>query len=163
MNDPLLVGVLHSLAHLHEQFEAFTGVKALPITMLGDRDTFNVLHCEVGSALIGRSGIKNASDIRVIHQGKGLTFALEPGDDLLGIHAPLDEFKRDLAANGLHLLGLVNLAHATFTDFLEKAIITNPGRGGPSRRVRFSRVEILRWRLVRGHCAAFSSDGISLR
>ena len=52
----------------------------------------------------------------VIHQGQGLTLGLEPGQDLLGIHAQLDDLQGDLARDRLGLLGQVDRGEPTLPD-----------------------------------------------
>ena len=58
----------------------------------------------------------------MIHQRQGLPLGLEPGDDLAAVHAGLDDFQGDPAADGLGLLGHVDDAHAPFADLLEQAV-----------------------------------------
>ena len=60
--------------------------------------------------------------LRMIHQGEGLFFRRESGDDLLRIHARLDDLQRDFAADRLGLLGHVDHAHAPLADLLEELV-----------------------------------------
>ena len=53
VDDPLLVGVLDSVADLHEQLQPLLDIQSLPIAVLGDGDTGNVLHDEVGPSSVG--------------------------------------------------------------------------------------------------------------
>ena len=50
----------------------------------------------------------------MIHQRHGLPLGLEAGDDLVGVHARLDDLERDLAADRLDLLGDEDQAEAAF-------------------------------------------------
>jgi hypothetical protein len=54
----------------------------------------------------------------VVHHRQCLTLGLESGHDLLGVHAGLDDFQRYKAADGVGLLGFVDLTHAALADFL---------------------------------------------
>ncbi len=55
----------------------------------------------------------------MVHQGQGLAFGFEAGDDLAGVHAGLDDLERDPAADGLFLLGQVDHSHAAFANQLQ--------------------------------------------
>ena len=58
----------------------------------------------------------------MVHQGQGLPLGLEAGDDLLGVHARLDDLQRDLAADRLLLLGHIDDAKAAFADLLAELV-----------------------------------------
>src|SRR6266699_2773976 len=57
----------------------------------------------VGEGVTRRSRIKHLGDVRVVHHRQRLPLRLEPGDDLLGVHAQLDDLERDAATHGLGL------------------------------------------------------------
>jgi hypothetical protein len=56
------------------------------------------LHDEIGEASISRTGIEDAGDTGVIHDGQGLAFLLKAGQNGGGIHAGFE----DLDGNALH-------------------------------------------------------------
>lgn len=58
----------------------------------------------------------------MIHQRQRLALGLEPGDDLLGVHAQLDDLQRHAPTHRLGLLRHVHHATATFTDFLQQLV-----------------------------------------
>jgi hypothetical protein len=58
----------------------------------------------------------------MIHQSEGLSLGLEAEDDLLGVHTPLDDLEGHPPAERSLLLGFVDLAHATRTDFLQNLV-----------------------------------------
>ena len=58
----------------------------------------------------------------MLHEGKGLGFGLETGDDLGGIHAELNELESDTATERTSLLGEINDPHATAAEFLEQGV-----------------------------------------
>ena len=58
----------------------------------------------------------------MVHQRQRLPLGLEPGDDLLGVHAQLDDLERDPAAHRLLLLGHVDHAAAAFADLLQQLV-----------------------------------------
>jgi hypothetical protein len=58
----------------------------------------------------------------MVHQCQRLPLGLEPGDDILGVHAELDDLERDAAMNGFLLLGHVNHATTAFADLLEQFV-----------------------------------------
>jgi len=50
VDDPLLMGVLHRVAHGNEQFQALAGREVVLVAVLGDGDAFDEFHDEVGAA-----------------------------------------------------------------------------------------------------------------
>ena len=79
-----------------------------------------------GRPLSVLAGVEDLGDIGVIHHRQRLPLGLEPGDDLGGIHARLDDLERDLAADRLFLLGHVDDTHAPFADLLEQLVGPDP-------------------------------------
>jgi hypothetical protein len=55
----------------------------------------------------------------VIHQSQGLPLRLEPGNDLIAVHARLEHFQRNTAPNRFVLLSQVNDAKATLTELFD--------------------------------------------
>ena len=66
--------------------------------------------------------IEHLGDVRMIHHRQRLALGFEAGDDLLGVHAQLDDLERDAAAHRFLLLGHVDHAAAAFADFLEQFV-----------------------------------------
>jgi hypothetical protein len=122
VDDALLMGVLHGLADLDEEPEPIGNGELGLVAVVGNRDAADQLHHEVGAARIRGAGVEDLGDVRVIHQREGLPLGLEPGDHLAGVHARLDDLQRDLAADGLGLLGHVHDAHAAFADHLQELV-----------------------------------------
>ena len=58
----------------------------------------------------------------MIHHRQRLPLRFEPGDDLPGVHAQLDDLERDAAAHRLLLLGHVDHPTAAFADLLEQLV-----------------------------------------
>ena len=54
-----------------------------------DRHALNQLHHEEGPAVVGRAGVEQLGDVRMVHQRDGLPLGLEPRQDRLG-RATLD-------------------------------------------------------------------------
>ena len=79
-------------------------------------------HHEVRPARLGRAGVEHLGDVRMVHQRQRLPLGLEAGDDLLGVHAQLDDLERHAAAHRLLLLGHVDHAAAAFADFLQQLV-----------------------------------------
>ena len=61
----------------------------------------------------------------MIHQRQRLSLGLEARDDLLGVHAELDDFERDAPANRLFLFCHINHAASAFSDLLKQFVATN--------------------------------------
>src|SRR5262249_18882385 len=77
-----------------------------------------------------RARIQHLGDVGVVHQGQGLAFGLEAGDDLPRIHAGLDDLQSYFAANRLLLLGHEDDAEAAFADLLNELVRPDHGAGG---------------------------------
>ena len=122
VDDPLLVGVLHGPADQDEQLQPLGDRELLAVAVLGDRDAADQLHDEVGPARFGGPGVEDLGDVGVVHHRQGLALGLEAGDDLLGVHARLDDLQGHLAAHGLRLLGHVDDAHAPLADLLHQLV-----------------------------------------
>ncbi len=58
----------------------------------------------------------------MVHHRQRLTLALESGDDLLGVHAGLDDLERHAAADRFFLLGEVDDTHAPLADLLAELV-----------------------------------------
>ena len=113
VDQAFLVRVLNRLADHDEQPQSFASIEFLPITEFGDRSAFHELHHEIGSPRIGRSGIQHRGDVWVIHQGQRLSFGLKSRDNLLSIHARLDDFQSHHTTHGNLLLGSIDDTHAS--------------------------------------------------
>jgi hypothetical protein len=129
VDDALLVGVLDGLADRDEQLQPLPGVEPVLVAILGDRHPLDQLHHEVGPAGLGGAGIQHAGNIGVVHQRQGLAFGLEPGDDLVGVHARLDDLQRHAASDRVFLLGHEHGAHPTLADLLEQLVGTDTRAG----------------------------------
>ncbi len=73
--------------------------------------------------------VEHLGDVGMIHQRQRLPLGLEPGHDLLGVHAQLDDLERHPAADRLLLLGHIDHPAAAFADLLEELVAANPVAG----------------------------------
>ena len=136
VDDPFLVGVLHGVADRDEEPEPFRGGLFLLVAIVGDAHAAHELHDEKRPAGGGGAGIEDPRDRGVIHHRQRLPLRFETRDDGRGVHAKLDDFQRDLAADGLALLGAKDRAAAALADFFEQVVTSNlfaRGFGGPRR------------------------------
>ena len=125
MNDPLLVRVLDGLANFDEQVDPFLGGEIGLVAVIGDADAAHQFHDEIWAAGFGRSGIKHLGDVGMVHHGQCLPLGLEPRDDLLGVHAQLDDLQRDATAHRLGLFRDIDHAAAAFAHFFQKLVAAN--------------------------------------
>ena len=58
----------------------------------------------------------------MVHHRQRLPLRLEPGDDLLGVHAQLDHLEGHFAADRLLLFGHIDHAAAAFADLLQQLV-----------------------------------------
>ena len=122
MDHAFLVRMLNSVADIDEQLEPLSNRQAVLIAVVRQLDTTHQLHREVGAAVLGGAGVQDLGDIGMLHHRECLPLGLEAGQDLLGVHAGLEDLQRDSAPHRLDLLGLVDDAHAAFAEHLENAV-----------------------------------------
>jgi hypothetical protein len=115
--------VLNRMAHREEQFQPFPDRHPLPIAVLCDGYTLDVLHYEVRPALGRGACVDDSCNIRVVHHRQRLALVREASEYLAGVHPEFDDFKRYTAANGFALLGQVHSAHTPFAE-RSKDVIT---------------------------------------
>ena len=77
----------------------------------------------------------------MIHQGQRLPFRFKTGDDLLGIHAQLDDLQRNAAADRFFLFSHPDRAHAPFTQSLQQAIASDYRAGILGSRLSLAGME----------------------
>src|SRR5262249_4827381 len=127
------------------------------VAILRDGHALDQLHNEVGAPganatglalaaglAFGRACIKDLGDIGMVHQRQRLPLRLEAGDDLLAVHARLDQLESDLAADGFQLLGHPDGAHAALADLFEQLVWADDCAGVFAELVVVCRVAI-RW------------------
>ena len=116
MNDSLLVRVLHRATDLHEEANAFAHREAMRRGVRGDRVADHVLHHDVREPRIGGARVVDVRDVGVIHHRERLLLGAEARDDLARVAARTQNLDRNLAPNGLVLLGEVDGPHAALAE-----------------------------------------------
>ncbi len=72
----------------------------------------------------------------MVHHRQRLPLRLEPGDDLLGVHAQLDHLEGHFAADRLLLFGDIDHPAAAFADLLQQLVTPDRLAHRFVRRVR---------------------------
>jgi hypothetical protein len=114
-----LMGVLDCLADLDEKSQSVTGTQLVLVAVVGDPDPTDKFHHKKWAAGLGSACVEHSSYIGVVHEGQGLPFSLKAGYNLLGVHAELNDFQRDLPPNRLLLFGHIHRAAPTLPDLLQ--------------------------------------------
>ena len=122
VDNAFLVRVLDSLADTHKEIQPLLDIQTLAVAMVGDGDAGHMLHNEVRPTIIAHARVEDLGHARVVHHRQGLTLGLESGDNLLRIHAQLDELQCDTAADRLGLLSEIDDAHPPLSDLLEDSV-----------------------------------------
>ncbi len=122
MDDPLLVRVLNGLAHGNDQLQPLTDREVIVVAVPGDGYAMHELHDEERAPAVGRAGVKDLGNVRVVHHGQGLLLGREAGDDLGAVHSRLDDLESDPTMDRLVLLGHVDDAVAAFAELLEQLV-----------------------------------------
>ena len=68
------------------------------------------------------AGIQHLGDVGMVHHGQRLPLGLEPRDDLLGVHAQLDDLERHAPAHRFSLLRHIHHAATTFAHALQQLV-----------------------------------------
>jgi len=114
VDDAFLVGVLDAAADLPKEADAVVEGQLVLFAIPGDGRAAQQLHDEEGAAVWGHAGIEHGGDAGMLHGGEHAALLLEAGEDLAGVHAALEELERDLALDGVGLLGTPDEAEAAF-------------------------------------------------
>ena len=142
MDDALLVSVLNGFAHLLEERQPISHGQPMAIAVRRDRLTLHILHDEERPAVRRCPAVEHGSDRGVHHQREGLPFSLEAGDDVLRLHAGLDDLQGDEPLDRPSLLCEPHFAHPAAAEELNEpvgAVAAQPalrrqGRRGGSAR-----------------------------
>ena len=126
VNDAFLVRVLDGPANLNEQIQPLPGGKIVLVAVIGDLDAAHQFHDEIRPAGFRGAGVQHLGDVRMVHQCQRLPLGFKTGDDILGVHAQLDDFEGHQSANGFLLLGHIDHPAAAFTDLLEQFVMADP-------------------------------------
>ena len=91
MNDAFLMRVLNRLANLNKQVQPFASRQVVLVTVVGDFDAAYQFHDKVGTAGVRRTSLQDLGYIRMLHHRQRLALSFEAGNDLLRVHAQLDD------------------------------------------------------------------------
>ena len=91
----------------------------LPVFHVSDR--VNLIAPNIRAA-----SIRNIVNVTTIRKRQGLTFCLETGDYLLGVHAHLDDLQRPLVLDGYTVFRQLDGTQAALGDELENMVGANP-------------------------------------
>jgi hypothetical protein len=106
----------------HEEFQSLVRRELLVVAVGDDRNPPDQFHHEVRPARLGRAGVQDLGDVRMVHERQSLPLGLEPRDDFPRIHAGLDDLECDPAADGVLLLGDEHEPKSTLTDLLQQLV-----------------------------------------
>ena len=127
MDDPLLMRVLHGVADGDEELEPLRGREVGLVAVIGDANAAHQFHDEEWPARGRRASIEHLRDVRMVHHCQRLPLLLKARDDLLRIHAHLDDLQRHAPPHRLLLIRHPHHAEATFADLLVPAPICATG------------------------------------
>ncbi len=108
-----------------EQIQALLDAQLVLVAVLGDRHALHVLHGEVRLSPLGGARIEDLGNVAVLHHRQCLTLGAEAAQDLLAVHAQLDDLQRHAAADRLLLLSDVDRSHASLAQHSEDPVGTD--------------------------------------
>ena len=134
VDDPLIVRVLHRVAHPRHETHAGSEVEAAAAGKLVQRQPVDKLHREIRLAVVGEAGLVDLRDARVMQPAQDLGLVGEPLDDGGRGEAAADDLEGHSAAWAI-LLRLVDGAHAALANDLQHLVMPQPAeRVRPSGR-----------------------------
>ena len=145
MDDQALVSKLHRRADGTEQAKPLGNRKVFLVAIPGDGTALHVLHHEIGQSAVRGAAVEQARDVGVLESGEDLPFGPEPAQDLLGVHAGLEDFERDpLLELPVDTDGEIDDTHPAVAEALQHLVRTEalPNQGIQGRRRRLFRQEI---------------------
>ena len=98
MNDKVLMRVGDRRADLAEERQALGRGQRVRVAVGVDRFAVHVLHDEVGQAVVGRSAVDQARDVRMIELRQDLPFVAKTAEDVVGIEPAPNELDRNFLA-----------------------------------------------------------------
>jgi hypothetical protein len=93
---PILMSVPDRRADGAEQPQTIPGGQFLGVAVQIDRPAIDIVHDEVGRALLGRATIQELGDVGVVQVGQDLPLGAKAAENGLRIHAALDQLDRHL-------------------------------------------------------------------
>ena len=121
VDDALLVRMLDGTAHLKKERQPLACSEVMPIAVVRDRHTRNVLHDKVRPAGVGLACVEDCRNARMVHQGQSFALRLEPCDDVTRVHTRLDDLQGDTSLGRL-LLGKIDRPHSSLRNQAQNAI-----------------------------------------
>src|SRR5262245_45678843 len=141
--------MLDGVANGNEQPKSFDSEQVIFVAILGDGDTTNQLHHEIGPAGFSRTGIKHLRNVRMVHQCQRLPLRLESSDYLLGVHSELDDLERKATLHRLPLLRDVDSTKTAFTQLFQQLVAVDDRSGALGNCIlEFRRTSTVRRRLL---------------
>ena len=135
VDNALIVGVLHGVAHPRQKAHAGGEVEAVAAGVLVQRQPVDKLHREIRLAVVGEAGLVDLRDAGVMQPAQDLGLVGEPLDDGGGRESATDDFEGDGAA-WVILLRHVDGTHAALANDLQHLVmpqpperVRSPGRG----------------------------------
>jgi len=127
MHDQALVRVLHRGADLAEQLDAGSDGQA-PCVAVGHQGApVDLLHDEIGQAVLGGAGVIEAGDQRMLQAGQDLPLGEEAVEDEVAVHAAPDDLERDAPGETSLLVDSgVDRSHAAVAQLADDTVGADP-------------------------------------
>ncbi len=126
MDHQVLVRVGHGVANLQHQVDT-PGDRQLPlIAVIEQRRAVDQFQREPWTTIDGHAAIQQARDVRMHQPRQDLALTQEAAQDLVGIHAALDQLQRHWLPRQARLgFGAVDRTHAAAADALADAVASD--------------------------------------
>src|SRR2546423_1925959 len=123
MNNQILMSKFDRGADLQKQLQSLTRRELLRDGKASNGYPDNVIHDEVGQAIVGRAGIEQPRDIWMVESRHDLAFRPEPAQDLGRVGASAQDLDRDLFFKlTISALCQENCAHSAMAKFTDDDI-----------------------------------------
>src|SRR5688572_23357483 len=126
MDDEILMGERDRGADLLKQIELCLNTERICTHIFGYRQSFDVLHYEIGQPFISCSAIDQLRDVRMPERGEYLPLIEKAFEDRIGIETVFDQLDRN-AVRKLTISPLcqVNQAHAAGADLFDDLVFAD--------------------------------------
>ena len=116
VDDALAMCMLDRLADLDEELDPTTNVELQPITELVHRAPGDVLHDEVGIAILGRTRVDDRGQAGMAHHRERLPLRLETHEHVRTAKPRSNDLDRDITPDGLFLMGEEDDTESTLAE-----------------------------------------------
>jgi hypothetical protein len=125
MDYSLLMRMLNRVAHLNKQLQPRGGLQGTLVAEISDLNSLDEFHYKIRPAALGRAGVEDVGNVRMVHQRKRLSLGLKACDHAFRVHARLNQLEGDTPVDWFLLFCHENDATTAFANLLQQLVSTH--------------------------------------